>query len=131
MHVLSNTARENHNTKVMVWHQNYNCIVLIITLCLADYISNSENHYVFTNDTDQLYQLELNWLEIELVNPFMICLPDAEVLWSMGAQAVQPTCVTITIVDNDCKIILQALIIYTLIATLAHLVLIMPQCHVF
>ena len=39
----------------------------------------------------------------ESIETFMICLPDAQVLQSMGAQAVQPTCVTITIIDDDCK----------------------------
>ena len=75
-------------------------------LCFsADYISNSENPYVFTNDTDQLpIRTQLVGDRAgEPIETFMICLPDAQVLQSMGAQAVQPTCVTITIIDNDCK----------------------------
>ena len=58
-----------------------------------------------TNDTDQL----LSRTQLvgdragEPSETFMICLPDAQVLQSMGAQAVQPTCVTITIIDDDCK----------------------------
>ena len=39
----------------------------------------------------------------EPIERFMICLPDAQVLQPMGAEAIEPTCVTITIVDDDCK----------------------------
>ena len=41
----------------------------------------------------------------EAVENFMICLPNAQVLLSVGAVAVEPLCVTITIVDDDCKAI--------------------------
>ena len=77
-------------------------------MLLADYTSNSENPYVFTNDTRELpirTQLVTNRAG-ESIENFMICLPDAQALRSMGAQPVQPTCVTITIVDDDCKIII-------------------------
>ena len=82
--------------------------MLIIILCLADYISNGENRYVFTSNTSQLpIRTQLVGDRAgEPIETFMICLPDAQVLESMGAQAVQPTCVTITIVDDDSKIIL-------------------------
>lgn len=39
----------------------------------------------------------------EPVENFMICLPDAQVLQPMGAEVIGPVCVTITIVDDDCK----------------------------
>ena len=71
----------------------------------TDYISNSETPYVFTSNTSQLsIRTQLVGDRAgEPIETFMICLPDAQVLQSMGAQAVQPTCVTITIIDDDCK----------------------------
>ena len=76
-------------------------------MILADYISNSAAPYVFTNDTSELSirtQLVVD-RSGEPIENFMICLPDSQVLQLMGAEAVQPTCVTITIVDDDCKIV--------------------------
>ena len=35
----------------------------------------------------------------------MICLPDAQVLQSMRAEAVEPSCATIIIIDDDSKLI--------------------------
>lgn len=52
----------------------------------------------------------------------MICLPEAQVLRSMDAEVVEPMCVTITIVDDDCKILLFAMFI-------VFLTLIMPHIH--
>ena len=40
----------------------------------------------------------------EGIENFMICLPDAQVLLTMDAESVDPMCVQITIVDDDCKI---------------------------
>ena len=79
---------------------------MVKIMLLADYISNSANPYVFTNDTRELpirTQLVTDRAG-ESIENFMICLPEAQVLRSMGAEPVQPTCVTITIVDDDCKI---------------------------
>ena len=71
----------------------------------ADYIANSRDSYVFTSNTNQLpirTQL-VGDRSGEPIENFVICLPDSQVLESMGAEAVQSTCVTITIVDDDCK----------------------------
>ena len=61
---------------------------------------------MFTRDTRQLpirTQLVQNRAG-EGIESFMICLPDAQVLQPMGAEAVEPRCVTITIIDDDCKV---------------------------
>ena len=88
----------------------------------ADYISDSAAPYVFTNNTGQL-PIRTQLVEDrsgEPIENFMICLPDLQTLQSMGAQAVQPTCVTITIVDDDCKIVchFDSLYLLTLIKPL-------------
>ena len=73
---------------------------------LTDYIPNSGNSYVFTSNTSQLpirTQL-IGDRAGESIETFMICLPDAQVLQPMSAQAIEPMCVTITIVDDDCKL---------------------------
>lgn len=74
---------------------------------LADYISDSGELYIFTSSTRQLpikTQL-IGDRDGEPIENFMICLPEAQVLQSMGAEAVDPMCVTIIIVDDDCKIV--------------------------
>ena len=70
-----------------------------------DYTANNEDPYVFTSSTRQLpIRTQLVGDRAgEPIETFMICLPDSQVLQSMSAEAVQPTCVTITIVDDDCK----------------------------
>ena len=86
---------------------------MVETMLLADYIPNTANPYVFTNDTRELpirTQLAIDRAG-ESIETFMICLPEAQVLRSMGAEPIQPTCVTITIVDDDCKIIAIIIII--------------------
>ena len=84
----------------MVWHQS------VYVMFLADYRSNSEDPYVFTSSTRQLpIRTQLVGDRAgEPIENFMICLPDSQVLQLMDAEAVQPTCVTITIVDDDCKL---------------------------
>jgi hypothetical protein len=75
-------------------------------MLLVDYRSISENPYVFTNDTSQL-SIRTQLLQDradESIENFTICLPEAQVLRSLGAEAVQPTCVIITIIDDDGKI---------------------------
>ena len=44
----------------------------------------------------------------EEIESFTICLPDAQVLQSVGAEAVEPSCATITIIDDDSKTIIIA-----------------------
>ena len=73
----------------------------------ADYLSNDAIPYVFTSGISELpirTQL-VGDRSNEPIENFMICLPDSQMLQLMGAEAVQPTCVTITIVDDDCKIV--------------------------
>jgi hypothetical protein len=72
---------------------------------LTDYRSNSGDPYVFTSSTDQLpirTQL-LGDRAGEPIENFTICLPDSQVLQLMGAEAIEPICVTIVIIDDDCK----------------------------
>ena len=72
----------------------------------TDYTPNSGDPYVFTSDTTQLpIRTELVQNRAgEGIESFMICLPDAQVLQPLGAEAVDPRCVMITIIDDDCKI---------------------------
>ena len=72
---------------------------------VSDYISNNRDTYVFKKNISKLpIRTEINTDRTgEVVENFMICLPDAQVLRSMGAEAVEPSCATITIVDDDCK----------------------------
>ena len=80
-----------------------------MTMC-ADYIPNSGDPYVFTRDTRQLpirTQLvqDRAWAD-DRIKSFMICLPDVQVLQPMGAEAVEPRCVIITIIDDDVRSLL-------------------------
>ena len=65
---------------------------------------------MYTRDTRQLpirTQLVQNRAG-EGIESFTICLPNDTVLQPMmGAEAVEPRCATITIVDDDCKIALN------------------------
>ena len=65
---------------------------MVEIMLLADYISNSETPYMFTNDTREIpigTQLVRDRAG-EPIENFMICLPDAQALRSMGAEPVQP-----------------------------------------
>ena len=64
---------------------------------------------MFTRDTTQLpirTQLVQDKAG-EGIESFTICLPNDTVLQLMGAEAVEPRCATITIVDDDSKIALN------------------------
>ena len=70
----------------------------------TDYIPNGDYLYVFTSETREL-PIETRLQQDragESVEDFMICLPE-QTLQMMGAEAVAPTCVTVTIIDDDCK----------------------------
>ena len=74
---------------------------------LADYRSNIAEPYVFTSSITQL-PIQTQLIEdrsSEPIKTFTICLPDSQVLQPMGAEAVEPMCVAITVVDDDSKII--------------------------
>ena len=79
----------------------------------TDYIPNSGDSYVFTSSINRLpIKTQLVGDRAgEPIETFMICLPDAQVLQSMGAQAIEPMCVTITIVDDDSKFRLASSIV--------------------
>ena len=83
---------------------------------LTDYRANSGDSYVFTNSTNQLpIRTQLVGDRAgEPIENFMICLPNAQVLQPMGAQAIEPICVTIIIVDDDCKLLLDILTLYNI-----------------
>ena len=71
---------------------------------------------MFTNSTSQL-PIRTQLLEDragESIENFTICLPDAQVLQPMGAEAIEPVCVIIIIVDDDCKLGLVQIIILNL-----------------
>jgi hypothetical protein len=74
---------------------------------LTDYRSNSGASYVFTSSTNQVpirTQL-IGDRAGEPIENFRICLPDSQVLQPMGAEAIEPICVTIIIIDDDCKLL--------------------------
>ena len=75
-------------------------------ISVSDYVSDSEDlYYIFTKSIIELpIRIELvdNWKR-ELTENFMICLPDAQALQSMGAETVEPSCTTIVVIDDDCK----------------------------
>ena len=68
-------------------------------------MANDNDPYVFTSTTRQL-QIRTTLMTDragESVEQFTICLPNQTVLTLMGAEAVEPTCATIKIIDDDCK----------------------------
>ena len=73
--------------------------------CVVDYVANDNDPYVFTSTTRQLPIRTTLMTDRagESVEQFTICLPDQTVFTSMGAEAVEPTCATINIIDDDCK----------------------------
>ena len=82
-------------------------ITFCVLVFLADYRSNSVEPYVFTSSITQLpirTQL-IGDRSGEPIETFTICLPDSQVLQPMGVEAVEPMCVAITVVDDDCKIV--------------------------
>ena len=84
-------------TKSILFKYWTRCIIIFH----ADYTANSGYLYIFTNSTQQLpIRTQLVGDRAgEPIENFMICLPDS----IMGARVIEPTCVTITIVDDDCK----------------------------
>ena len=70
-----------------------------------DYNANADHTYVFTNETTQL-QVATTIVpdrmgeSIELIQ---ICLPNLQ----SPAASVTPTCVTIRILDDDCRLLVN------------------------
>ena len=81
--------------------------IIIIFFCVSDYLSNSGDPYVFTTNINQLpIRTQLNQDQSrEKLEYFKICLPVAQFLQSMDAEAVEPSCATIFIIDDDSKTI--------------------------
>ena len=88
----------------MVTKRNTYIYIKLVLILYADYIPNDDHLYVFTSETRELpieTRLQQDRAR-EGVEDFIICLPE-QTLQMMGAEAVAPTCVSITIVDDDCK----------------------------
>lgn len=79
--------------------------------CSLDYIANSDYIYTFTSDTRSLpIQTQLVADRAgEGIENFMICLP-------IQLQVTSPNCVDITIIDDDCKYIIQFHLAYLLLS---------------
>ena len=87
---------------------------IAISFCVLDYLFNIENP-IYSQRTVPQLPIKTRLLQdqvSEAAENFTICLPDAQVLQPMGAAAVYPSCVTITIIDDDCKAILLAIMIH-------------------
>ena len=76
-----------------------------------DYTPNDNQDYIFRSDTRSLpvrTQLVTDRAG-EGIEHFMICLPTQSQLDSQdqGAMVTSPRCVNVTIIDDDCKYIIQ------------------------
>ena len=101
--VIPGTAIDITGNKINYYDDCFVC--QLFYHIIIDYRANNEDPYVFTSSTRQL-PIRTQLVEDragEPIETFMICLPGSQILESMDAQAVQPTCVTITILDDDCK----------------------------
>ena len=73
-------------------------------LCI-DFTPNADHIYVFTNETNELpiaTQLRGD-RSGESIESFTICLPATNMYSPQIAQGVAPSCVTVMIIDDDCK----------------------------
>lgn len=71
----------------------------------TDFIANSDHVYTFTNETNELRIATeiVDDLIAEYNEVIVICLPNLREYMTAAAESVEPSCVSVTLNDNDRK----------------------------